>query len=351
VPRGRYRVGCAALGFDYVEVDEAVAVAGAQRDFALQPESHPGRWDTIGDTLPETLDATDMAVLLPDGRILYCHDTIDPILFDPLTGAKGFPSGSGLPQGCMNTTLLEDGRAILIGGQDGADPLLFRNASRLVKVFALGAGWTRLHDLLNPAGRWYPGLARLVDGRLLVMGGGTRPNAARTSTCEVFDQASGTWTTTGSMGQAVEFPPAALLHTGRVLRTWGGPELYDPATGAWSPTGPLAAPNRGWPGHADHSLGERARHRGQRLPRRELARVRRRLRDAQAATSATSSAVPVAARASSARRPQASGAGAAREICVRRHRRRTLARREGGGSRAAACDCFLGAGPTSPGVS
>lgn len=57
------------------------------------------------------------------------------------------------------------------------------------------------------------------------------------------------------MGSAVEFPPAALLHTGKVLRTWGAaPELYDPLTGQWTPTGALVYPNRLWPGHSDHSL-------------------------------------------------------------------------------------------------
>tara|TARA_R110002072_G_scaffold141664_2_gene286898 strand:- start:2236 stop:4332 length:2097 start_codon:yes stop_codon:yes gene_type:complete len=252
-PPGNFRLGCAARGFDYVENGLGVPAAGNQ-DFALQLETHGGQWDVIGNTLPETLDATDIAYLLPDGRIFYCHDTTDPILFDPVTGLKTFPASSATEQGCMHGTLLEDGRMILVGGQNGASPGSFTNATRRVKAWSGTSGWQNLPLLLNPTGRWYPGLARLRDGRLLVMGGGTAPSAVRTPTCEVYDPATDSWSWTGTMGQAVEFPPAALLHTGKVLRTWGDPELYDPPAGAWQPTGTFAAVDRGWPGHSDHSL-------------------------------------------------------------------------------------------------
>jgi len=251
VSPGTYRLGVAAPGYAYVEVDQVVGTSGANRDFPLDPETHPGRWDVAGNTNPEPLDATDIVFLLPDGWLFYCHDTEDPILFDPVSGAKVLPAGSGSDQGCTNGTLLEDGALIQVGGQEGPD---FRNATRMVKSWSRAAGWLRLQDLLHPRGRWYPGLARLSDGTLLVMGGGQRPDASRTNTCELFDQSTRTWRTTGSMGQAVEYPPAGLLHDGRVLRTWGSPEVYDPATGSWAPTGSFVAPARGWPGHSDHSL-------------------------------------------------------------------------------------------------
>ena len=71
---------------------------------------------------------------------------------------------------------------------------------------------------------------------------------------KAIDQLTGVWRSTGSVSQPVEFPPTALLHNGRVLKTWGGCELYDPLTGSWSSTGQLVASNRGYPGHSDHSL-------------------------------------------------------------------------------------------------
>lgn len=251
VPLGRYRFGVAAPGFAYAEVDLDVNRGGVVRDADLDPETHPGEWRVIGTTAPQTLDATDVAVLLADGRIFYCHDTEDPVVFDPMTGRNEFPVGSGSEQGCTNLTLLDDGSVIEIGGQLGPN---FRNATRMVKRWSPSTGWARLQDLLHPTGRWYPGLARLADGQLLVMGGGTAPNAARTDTCEIFDPRTGQWRFTGSMGAAVEFPPCGLLYDGRVLRTWGGVELFDPARGTWRATGGLVAGNRGWPGHSDHSL-------------------------------------------------------------------------------------------------
>jgi len=194
-------------------------------------------------------------VLRPDGTIFYCHDTSDPILFDPVSGTSSVGPDSGTGQGCMNSTLLASGAALLCGGQDGADPGSFMNAISWVKRFEPADTWVQMPDMLAPTGRWYPGLARLADGSLLVMGGGTAPLAERTDTCEVFNAATETWSWTTSMGSAVEFPPSALLYDGLVLRTWGTePELYDPAAETWSPTASFNFPDRGYPGHSDHSL-------------------------------------------------------------------------------------------------
>lgn len=256
VPPGSYRLGAAARGFDYLESAVTVGTGVLVRNALLSPEMHPGAWQVIGNTLPEFFDATDIAALRPiDGTVVFCHDTSDPILFDPATGQKTLGADSGSAQGCMNTTLLADGSVLFAGGQDGADPGDFTDAIPWVKRFRPDDTWQQLGDMLAPAGRWYPGLARLADGRLLVMGGGTAPSAARTNTCELFDPVTLSWSWTGTMGSAVEFPPAALLHTGKVLRTWGAaPELYDPLSGRWTPTGLLVYPNRLWPGHSDHSL-------------------------------------------------------------------------------------------------
>lgn len=256
VPPGTYRLGAAAPGFDYAEVAVAPDRRVFVQPFLLAPESHPGAWQVIGNTLPEFFDATDIAALRPlDGTVMFCHDTSDPILFDPETGQKTLGPDSGSEQGCMNTTLLADGSVLYVGGQDGEEPGDFVDAIPWVKRFWPDGSWQQLSDMLAPAGRWYPGLARLADGRLLVMGGGTAPSAVRTDTCELFDPATQSWSWTGTMGSALEFPPAALLYTGKVLRTWGAaPELYDPSTGQWTPTGALVYPDRLWPGHSDHSL-------------------------------------------------------------------------------------------------
>ncbi len=255
VPSGTYQIGCAALRFAYIEQSLTVGAANLQRNFSVSPETHQGAWNIIGDTSPEVLDATDIAVLLPSGEIFYCHDTQDPILFDPVTGTKSFPSGSNLESGCMNGSLLPDGTVIFAGGQDGDQPGDFVNAVRWVKRFMPATDtWQQLADLVHPLGRWYPGMARLADGSFLVMGGGQCCNAARTDTAERFNLSTLTWSYTGSMLNQAEFPPSALLYTGEVLVTWSPPQLYSPTSGQWRLTGDFNQPNRSWPGHSDHSI-------------------------------------------------------------------------------------------------
>lgn len=253
-PIGDFLLGLAARDFQYVELPITVGTSPLNFDSSLEAESEPGQWTIIGDTLPELLDATDIAFLTPTGKIFYCHDTMDPILFDPITGQKSFPSGSGSSQGCSSGAVLAGGRLLWAGGQSPSDPGSFQNAIRWVKTWEPVAGWTLLPDLVHPTGRWYPGLARLADGALLVMGGGTAPSAQRTETCERFDLATETWSSTGSMLNPSEFTPSALLHDGRVLITWSPPQIYDVSTETWNATGNFVQPNRGFPGHSDHSV-------------------------------------------------------------------------------------------------
>src|SRR5437867_7842404 len=250
VPAGTWRLGAELPGRAYAETLRLAGASDLVQDFSLGPDVHPGRWTIIGDTNPENLYATNSGSLLPDGRIFYCHNTIDPVLFDPVTGIKTFPPGSSSIQGCHIPTLLPDGRLLFIGGQDTGD---FRDATRMVKAFDPGTGTWEVMPQLNEQ-RWYPGMARLGDGRFLVMGGGQRPNAQRTETCEIFDPRNRTWTVAASMSNPAEYTPAVLLRTGKVLRSWWPPQLYDPALDRWDDTGPMVQTDRFWPGHCDHSL-------------------------------------------------------------------------------------------------
>jgi hypothetical protein len=253
VSGGSYTVGASALRLSYEEA--AVEVAGGDRraDLVLGAETHPGRWSVIGDTEPERPAGTPSATVLPDGRVMYCHDTEDAVIFDPVTGEKSFPETSPSSQGCHMQTVLPDGRVIFVGGQEDSDPASFTQAVRIVKTFDPVSGtWEELPDLNEE--RWYPTLVRLADGRLLACGGGQRPDASRTPTCELFDPDTGNWTLTGSLMQPTEYSPSALLLTGEVLTTWYPPQLYDPEAGTWRATGNFVQPNRGYPDHSDHSL-------------------------------------------------------------------------------------------------
>lgn len=252
---GTFSLGVAAPGYGYEEFVLNISGGVSNLNVPLTPETHLGEWGVIGDTSPEVFDGTDIGILRTDGTIMYCHDTQDPVLFNPVTGQKSFPPGSGTEQGCMNGTLLVDGAVLMVGGQSPSDPGAFTNAVPWVKRFTPLNFWIQQLSMQLPAGRWYPGLARLADGRLLVMGGGTAPAAERTDTCEIYTPATQSWAFTDTMNSPLEFPPCALLYTGKVLRTWGtSPELYDPLSAQWQTTGAFVFGNRGYPGHSDHSL-------------------------------------------------------------------------------------------------
>src|SRR5439155_24357307 len=86
------------------------------------------------------------------------------------------------------------------------------------------------------------------------MGGGQRPNAQRTPTCEIYDPSLTQWTPAAPMSLASDYPPAVLLYSGKVLRSWWPPQLYDVTANTWQDTGAMVQSDRLWPGHCDHSL-------------------------------------------------------------------------------------------------
>jgi hypothetical protein len=82
----------------------------------------------------------------------------------------------------------------------------------------------------------------LPNGKVLVAGGNSGGNLL--ASAELYDPATGTWTTTGSLNIAREIHRAILLPNGKVLVVGGyngstaitSVELYDPAFGTWSTT-------------------------------------------------------------------------------------------------------------------
>ena len=88
----------------------------------------------------------------------------------------------------------------------------------------------------------------LTDGKLLAAGGySTNFTYPRVSAAaELYDPATGTWSSTGAMHTNRCYHTATLLPNGKVLVVGGdgglsSAELYDPATGAWTMTGALAS--------------------------------------------------------------------------------------------------------------
>ena len=79
---------------------------------------------------------------------------------------------------------------------------------------------------------------RLLDGRVLVLGGERGSNGETVTSNELYDPVTGTWSATGRMigdGGGT----ATVLHDGKVLVAGDSAQLYDPESGTWAATGQM----------------------------------------------------------------------------------------------------------------
>lgn len=154
------------------------------------------------------------------------------------------PAGSGVtvvsrPYAALVT--LTDGRRLMAGGcAPGHCPSISNEADLYDPV---SRTWTVTTPMLAPSAA--AGAVRLRDGRVLVAAGcTTRLCGGLTSTVQIFDPTTRTWTYTGSLPWASRYLAAVLLADGRVLAAGGQgggarAALYDPSSGRWSSTGAM----------------------------------------------------------------------------------------------------------------
>ena len=99
-------------------------------------------------------------------------------------------------------------------------------------------------------GRWGHTATLLEDGRVLIVGGQESPSR-KLDTAEIFDPSTGLWSAAGNLtekhGSGLK---AVLLEDGRVLvlgeNDDASAEIYDPSTGQWSSAGVMSEA-RNWP--------------------------------------------------------------------------------------------------------
>jgi hypothetical protein len=187
--------------------------------------------------------AGNTATLLADGRVLIAggvdrqeNALASAEIYDPLTGRFTLTGDMADPRGAHTATALKDGRVLIVGGGSGHYPsqTIYRSA-----------------ELFNPAtgkftsagqtvvGRHKHAAILLQSGKVLIVGGSdNRDWRGEYASAETYDPAVGRFAATGAMNTSRFKLPAAvaLLPNGKVLVAGGGPfaELYDESAGAFS---------------------------------------------------------------------------------------------------------------------
>jgi hypothetical protein len=175
------------------------------------------------------------ATVLPDGRVLLAGGSDangnllgTSLLFDPATNSFT-PTGSlHDPRMLASAVGLANGDVLVAGGVDAKGP------TTSAELYDATTGTFSSVSSMAVA-RVLPALAVLPDGSVLVVS----PDSKE---AERFDPATGRFTSAGTM--ASPHSVAVTLADGRVLVAGGGtatPEVFDPSTSTFAPTRPMAS--------------------------------------------------------------------------------------------------------------
>ena len=220
---------------------------------------------TITGSLNQRRAEDFLAAVLPDGRVLVAGGFIfaNPMIglfvptnsaeiWNPDTGSWSSTTPMHVARGELTSTELKDGRILAAGGINAAGP------SNTAEIYDPAQGTWTLTGSMN-VGRFDHAAALLLDGRVLVAGGevGFGPaGGIRTSMAELYDPHNGAWSTTGSMTAprseaewaTVRLPDGNVLVTGGFVAEetpQSSDDLYDTATGVWSSAGSMSVPRAG----------------------------------------------------------------------------------------------------------
>jgi hypothetical protein len=204
-------------------------------------------WSTTGSLATARRRLT--TTVLQDGRVLAVGggSSMEGVsssaeLYDPTTGTWATTGSLAVGREFHTATLLGSGKVLVVAGAAGAP---INDVTHTAELYDPATGtWSSASSLSTP--RQYHQTLLLGDGRVLVIGGeGT--SWVTLSSAELYEPANDTWTLTGALTSPRAWHGAVRLSDGKVLTIGGGDyatsftsELYDPATGTWMLSGAMA---------------------------------------------------------------------------------------------------------------
>jgi len=207
-------------------------------------------WNSLGMTMGR---AFHTATLLRNGKVLVAggFGSIGSLssaeVYDPATGIWSSTNSMNTARQNHTATLLPNGKVLVAGGHRFINiSFSYLNSAELYDP-ATGS-WSTTSSMSTP--RQDHTATLLPNGKVLVAGGYTSTSPYYLSSVEIYDPATGSWSTTSSMSMARSSYTATLLPNGKVLIAGGSTstspyylssaEIYDPATGTWSTTGSMS---------------------------------------------------------------------------------------------------------------
>jgi hypothetical protein len=150
-------------------------------------------------------------------------------------------------------TLLNQGEVLVVGGMHWAESMGCPRCGLVLSALASAELFDRASGVFTSTGemsvrRVFHTATLLGNGKVLVAGGDDR-NGVTYATAELFDPSTGLFTSSGNMVVARSGHTATLLANGKVLLAGGSgisggtatAELFDPTTAEFTPTGNMIA--------------------------------------------------------------------------------------------------------------
>ena len=238
----------ASLVFSVKDASNVVASTTSTVNFTVSAGTGgSGKWTTSGNMTTNRNYHT--ATRLSTGQVLVTGGVggssalvLDSAeLYDPTTGLFSATGSMATVRAQHTATLLQNGKILVTGGYNrtGVSGSIVKLDSAELYDPATGAFTTTGSMTTVRSGHT---ATLLTNGQVLITGGSNTIGLTLAS-AELYDPVTGLFTATGSMTAARALHTATLLTNGQVLITGGSnlgsAELYDPTTGLFTATGSM----------------------------------------------------------------------------------------------------------------